>query len=125
VKKIENIAQNYSMTIDGEDFILNYRKNDKFLPIPKLQDREDIIKRAHLLGHFKSESTYNFLREKYYWKNMLNQIEKIIKRCDKCHRHCQEKPTEHPAKASEVLGLGDKIGIDLTFGLPETTEGYI
>ncbi len=68
--------------------------------------------------------TYNFLKDKYYWRNMLNHIEKIVKKCDKCHRHFQEKPTKHPAKASEVLGLGDKIGIDLTFWLHDTTDGY-
>lgn len=32
---------------------------------------------------------------------------------------------EHPAKALEVTGLFDRIGLDLTFGLPESPEGYI
>ncbi len=36
VKRIENIAHNYSMIIDSDDFILNYKKNNIFLPMPRI-----------------------------------------------------------------------------------------
>jgi hypothetical protein len=53
---------------------------------------------------------------------MKEDIERVIKACEVCHRNHLVTATEH--RALEVTGIFDRIGIDLTFGLPETSEGY-
>ena len=58
-----------------------YRKNvneTKYYKVPTLEERVKLIEKAHLLGHFQLTSTYNRLREDYYWYDMLNDIKKYI-----------------------------------------------
>ena len=94
------------------------------LEIPKIEDRIPLIKAVHLLGHFKTQTTYNRLREKYYWRNMVNDITHYVKHCVTCLKHDFSSVKNHSALAIPITGIFDRIGVDLVFGLPETDEGY-
>ena len=123
--RVQKLAENYQM--DGEK--LKYRKdnlNPEFnLEVPKINTRHDIIRRTHLLGHFAVHTVLNQLKEKYYWKNMIKDIEFIVGNCMQCLRHQKTPINEHPALAIPISGIMDRIGMDLVFGLPETSEGYV
>lgn len=110
--------------MDGD--VIKYRKNieDDYLVVPKPAERQEIIKTAHLLGHFAIGSVYDRLRTKYFWKNMIKDIENVVKQCRPCLRHQKTPIQEHPALAIPVTGLMDRIDMDLVFGLPETENGY-
>ena len=56
---------------------------------------------------------------------MMVQIITVLKQCETCARNKKESELNHPAIALKVTGLFDRVGIDLTFGLPESSEGYI
>jgi hypothetical protein len=56
---------------------------------------------------------------------MLDDIEKHIKTCEVCARNQKTREVNNPANSLKVLGIFDLIGIDLVFGLPETSDGYI
>ena len=112
-------------TIDEKEQIW-YRRNatDAYKKVPKPSERLEVATKAHLLGHFQVESTLNRLKEQYYWRNMVRDVELVVSQCEECRKEHRVVPMEHPAKALEVSGIFDRIGMDLTFGPPTTTEGY-
>ncbi len=60
-----------------DDKIWIIRKG-KELEIPNPKERREIIMKAHLLGHFQKMSTCHRLKDKYFWKHMLDDNEKHI-----------------------------------------------
>ena len=82
----------------------------------------DILKRSHddpLGGHFEIRKTYEKLKEKYYWKQIIENIKEYISSCDICQRYKgTEKGEElHPIKVNRIF---ERIGIDIVGPLPET-----
>jgi hypothetical protein len=109
-----------------DDKLLYKPDNNKeeFLIVPKKEERRDVIEKAHLLGHFQTEATAARVREKYFWRGMVKDIERIIKLCKQCKEYKVSRVIDHPAKALEILSIFHRIGLDLVFGLPLTPEGY-
>jgi len=120
IKRVLNNAKSYCY----KDEKIWYKRNGKELEVPRPEERHEIIIKAHLLGHFQKFSTYNRLKDKYFWRNMIGDIEKAIKRCDNCIRNQKVPEVNNPANTLVVEGIFDRVGIDLVFGLPETKEGY-
>jgi hypothetical protein len=122
VKRIEKLAEQFSF----RDNKIIYRKSEdeEEKIVPKPEEREDIGKRAHQMGHFQVEATEQKVRLNYYWKKLRQDVEKIVANWEQCLRNHAVIPMEHPSKATEITGIFDRIGIDLTFGLTETKEGY-
>jgi hypothetical protein len=57
-----------------------YSKNpetDEFRETPMERERNQLIMQAHALGHFSIVETYNRLKEKFYWRNMMKDITKL------------------------------------------------
>jgi len=124
VKRVEKLCKLYTFE---DDHIWRYSQtNDgtKKLKVPKIQDRHELIKKAHLLGHFGTQSTKERLQESYWWKGMTKDVEHMVDNCLTCGRHKLESVKESPAKALEVTGIFERIGMDLVVGLPTTSEGF-
>jgi transposase InsO family protein len=121
VKSIDKKLEHYKM----EDNVISIKKDNKWKVIPFKEDRIRLIEQSHLLGHFGIDTTLSRLEENYYWKGMLNQVEKFIKKCLPCARNKNFKPIEHPAKALPVNGIFDRVAMDITGNFPRTKEGYI
>lgn len=122
IKRIMRIVSKYSYS--NEDNIFFIHKDNKWKTVPKLELRRDLILKAHCLGHFENETVYNRLKEKYFWKGMIKDIDHFVKRCTTCQRMKTMTPIEHGAKAFAVNGIFERIGMDLTGGFPESQEGY-
>ena len=45
--------------------------------------------------------------------------------CVVCTRVESKGTAELPAQSPKILGIFENLGVDLTFGLPRTSEGYI
>ena len=123
--RVTKLAEKIILRESEDKDNLFFKHLDKELYIPRVEQRSDLVERMHLLGHFGAETTYNRLKERYYWMSMMNDVKDIVGKCDNCHVYKNKPTVEHPAKALEVLQLGDRVGIDLTFGLPETSDGYL
>jgi len=121
IKRITSLVQKYLYQNDK----LYVIKDDRTLEIPKLEERLPLIEKAHALGHFQAESTYNGLKEKFYWKRMLDDIRNVIKQCLPCQRNNKMVVKYHPAIAIKVGNVFDRIQVDLVLGLMETPDGYI
>jgi hypothetical protein len=123
-KRVKKIAAHYKI----ENDIIYYFPDPEDMTIskmvPKIENRKEINRAAHLPGHFSIEKTIPEIKKKYYWKNMLKDIEYIIKTCMICLRHQTSATQNHPALALPITGIFDRIGIDCVFGLPETNDGF-
>ena len=122
VKRIDKLSKSY--TFDGKE--IKYRRypdeNWKIVPPPAM--RIELINKAHLIGHFQVQSTWDRLKTDYYWRKMKDQIAHVLRQCEVCARNEREATLNHPAIALRVGGIFDRVGIDLVFGLPETSENY-
>lgn len=123
IKRIQRESKKYFWK--DENLWLKTNEEIKERKIPKLEDRETITKEIHAIGHFDEEATYLRLKQKYYWKNMRETCKKIHRNCLECLRNNKCKIINHPALAIPILGIFDKICLDLSFGFEQTPEGYI
>jgi aldehyde:ferredoxin oxidoreductase len=67
--------------------ILYKIKEDKLLRVIRRYEFEGLMYMMHnheLSAHFGIKATQDKIREKYYWKNMLKDIEIYVKSCDSC-----------------------------------------
>ena len=120
VKRVNKLALLYKY--DGTNVL--YLKGEKWLKVPPIQDRHELILKAHLMGHFQSLTTYNRLKEDYFWRKMREQVDLVIKQCAECARNQKEKPYSHPAIAMTTENVLDCVGIDLVLGL-SNDHGHI
>ena len=60
----------------------------------------------------------------FIWSSIVADVENFISKCMRCHKHNTFKRISAPALALPIKGSSDRIGIDLVFGLPVTTDGY-
>ena len=121
-KRVQKCEKNFRFIEDH----LWYRKNEdkEFKIMPKIDERESIIKDAHLIGHFAINETYSRIKEKYYWFHMLENIKFVIRNCLPCLRNQRAPILEHMAQALPINGIFDRIGLDLVLGFPQTESGY-
>lgn len=124
IKRVEKKAQHFSL----ENDVLKYRKelNGQFnLFVPPKSLRNEIITFYHLMGHFAKRATYKRINSRYYWPNMIKDIEQSLSKCTECIKFNKEKVFNHPAIALEVDNIFDRIGMDLVLGLPKTSRGNV
>ena len=58
------------------------------------------------------------LAERYYWPAMEKDIKKVIGECETCHRNNRKAKETHVLRNVPLGDLFERVGIDLTFGLP-------
>jgi hypothetical protein len=68
IRRINKLIPNYKF----KNNVISFRKNESenWRVIPKPEERVDLINKAHLIGHFQVQSTYERLKPDYYWKKM-------------------------------------------------------
>lgn len=130
IKELESESENIRtshFTIQND---LLYHKNangDLQLVIPRSQTLE-ILKQCHdnaLAGHMGLKRTYALIRERFFWRNMRDEIIKYVQTCDKCQkRKASNKRSQgfiEPIPIAE--DVFDNIGIDLIDKLPISRTG--
>ena len=123
VKRIDKLTQHYKWNDNKVWYKIDPDK-EEYVIVPRRDERKGIIENAHLLGHFQADATASRVKEKYYWRGINKDVEKVIKLCKQCKEYKTERVVDHPAKATEIVTVFQRIGLDLVFGLPITTEGY-
>jgi len=107
-----------------ENNIIYVLRENSWKEIPLKEHRNKIIEQNHLLCHFGAQTTFDRIEKEYYWKNMMKQIEEYIKKCLPCIRNNSMIPLNHPAKATIIRNLFDRIAMDISGGFPESKNGY-
>ena len=73
-------------------------------------------------AHLGVNSTYEKIKERYYWPKMFEDVRKYIESCDNCQR--REKTKRREELLPQKIGVPfDKIGIDIKGPLPLTRKG--
>jgi hypothetical protein len=122
-KNVVDKAKHYKFQDDKLWFRKDVTQNT-YLEVPTRQQRYDIIKREHLLGHFQSATVDTAISQKYFWPKMRDDITHFIQRCVPCNRNHPIAMKEHSAQAINPVNIFDRICADLIVGLPETHNGY-
>lgn len=120
---LKKVARLYSVE-NGKIYYTSTTEDSTKVLVPEPEVRTDILKRAHLLGHFQKAATFNRLRQHYYWPSMKQEVEETIDNCLPCARHSNGRKLAHELHNLPITGIFDRVGIDCVFGFPETIEGY-
>lgn len=117
LRRVEKLAKHFKIEIDnlGQEKLF-HTDGDKSLLVPKINERDELIRAAHLLGHFQVETTVKRLQENYFWKGMRKDVERIVKACTICLRNDKASIINHEAKALEISNIFGRCGIDITGG---------
>jgi hypothetical protein len=87
-------------------------------------DRKDVLKKAHLLGHFGREAIFKRITsEGFWWPNIRKDIEAELKQCDECLKFNVAKQGFHPASFIMSFIPWDHVMIDTSTNLPVSTDG--
>jgi len=120
IKRVEKLAEKYSFV--NNKILVKTKDGDRV--VPGFFERDDIIEKAHLLGHFQAETTAKRVKTSYWWRGLEKDVERVIGKCVNCKENHRTVPLEHPALATVIREVGERVGIDLAFGLPVSTNGY-
>ena len=118
-RTIKEFIEEKFTTIDGVDYFVdgnNYRKL-----VTDTKEKLQLIFQAHSIGHEGYYKTYQRLKKSYYWNNMVNDIKRIIGKCEKCQLNKSQpypEPTED--KPTEVEGPFTHLGLDIIGPLSKT-----
>jgi hypothetical protein len=83
VKRIEKQAQHFKL-VDNRLFYRRDIEDDFYsLEYPKIAVRNSIAMDAHIIGHFQVQTTYERIKDKFYWKNMMKTIKEVVDSCGK------------------------------------------
>ena len=68
-----------------------YKQNKKgrLVKVLKKDEIDSVLWMIHnhpTAGHFGVENTYEKIKERFYWKGMLEDIKQYVKYCDVCQR---------------------------------------
>ena len=122
-KILKNIDQNNGYRIEYD--ILYKVKDDKKLKVIRRYELEGVMQLMHdhpTAAHFGIESTYNRIKERYWWKGMRKDIEAYVKTCKQCQMRGKPRGDNelHPIGVKEPFY---QIGIDFVGPLPITQKG--
>eukprot|EP00833_Pecoramyces_ruminatium_P001297 jgi/Orpsp1_1/1175329/evm.model.c7180000053428.1 len=101
-------------------------KEDKILFVTKIlvtdvNERIKLILEAHEIGHEGYYKTYQRLRKCYYWNSMVNDIKRIISKCNKCQLNkSQPYPEPYENILTEIEGPFTHLGLDIIGPLKKT-----
>ena len=121
IKEIEELKGKYQL----EKGILYKLKDGKRLKVIRKYEFEGIMYLMHdheLSAHFGRKTTYEKVKEKYWWKGMIKDIEEYVKTCDNCQRR-NKLIGKHELNPIEVKEPFHMIEIDVVGPLSETTNG--
>jgi len=120
-KVIKEFIEEKFTTIDGVEYFIdgnNYRKL-----VTDVNEKLKLILEAHNIGHEGYYKTYQRLRKSYYWNDMVNDIKRIISKCDNCQLNRPQvypEPTEDIP--TEVEGPFTHLGLDIIGPLTKTSN---
>ena len=116
---IRDFIQEKFTTIDGIDYFIDGNTYRKL--VTDVNEKLKLILEAHKVGHEGYYKTYQRLRKSYYWNDMVNDIKRIISKCEKCQLNRPQpypEPTENiPTK---VEGPFTHLGLDIIGPLVKT-----
>ena len=120
-KLVEKESKNYKFL--GKTMWYKH-KEDVWAIVPHPDERQEIVERVHLLGHFSTAITRERLSHEFWWRHLNRDIDDVIASCGPCQRNKLVPANFNPAKAMQVSRLNEVVQFDCIWGLPKDSEGY-
>ena len=76
-----------------------------------------------LSGHRGIQTTYNKIRDRYFWKNMYNEVSNYCNTCQECNKKKVTNEIKAPLQPIPTERPFQTIGMDLIGPLPTTEVG--
>jgi len=112
-KVVKEFMEEKFTTIDGIEYFVDGNTYRKL--ITDTNEKVKLILEAHGIGHEGYNKTYQRLRKSYYWNNMVNDIKRIISKCEQCQLN---RPKAYPEPTedipTEVEGPFTHLGLDIS-----------
>ena len=112
-KVVKEFMEEKFTTIDGIEYFIDGNTYRKL--ITDTNEKVKLILEAHGIGHEGYNKTYQRLRKSYYWNNMVNDIKRIISKCEQCQLN---RPKAYPEPTedipTEVEGPFTHLGLDIS-----------
>jgi hypothetical protein len=121
VKQVLKVSLSYVWRNETVFFVGG--ENARQLIVPPPAKREEIVNRAHVLGHFDAMAVIARIREHFYWPRMVLEVKRIVGQCRVCQRHNIAHITHGVPQSLEVSGLFERVGMDIITSLPMTEQG--
>jgi len=113
VEKLEKYSKNY--VFNGINLFYSEDQLQFNKIVPPLEKRKDIIMTAHLCGHFQTQTTYDRLKDRFYWPYMYKDIAEEISKCMSCVRNEPKRSFHTPAQSIPIGKIFDMVSIDLYY----------
>lgn len=124
VRNVKKLAQVYSLAPSGA--LLFQLPDGSTRVTPPVADREDIVRRAHLTGHFQVQATLDRVAAEYHWPRMAALVQRVVHQCEACLRTREGPDVNHPARVTTpATELFQRVAVDLVFGFPPTERGNV
>lgn len=105
---------------------LEWEAEQRGMRIPPLEERAEILQRAHVAGHFGVNGTYATVqRLGYWWPGLRRQIQDMVVKCAPCMRFNVAKESYHPLQSIEADAPWDHVQFDLLGPLPQDDGGWL
>jgi hypothetical protein len=121
-KELQKKSERYEEKIGS---LYRKSKDGKLQKVLRENELDTVLWMMHnhpTAGHFGIDNTYEKIKERFYWKNMKEDIKQYIKFCDACQRR-GKKGGQGYLNTIKVEGPFEKIGIDFVGPLSRTEKG--
>jgi hypothetical protein len=131
VRVISKLAPRYKLS--GNKFFIEQKRFDKstnehkkkWLEVPPIDKRLNIIARCHNLGHYQKDITLERIEEEgFSWFYIKKDIVVFIGNCMPCNRCEKYHHRFHKAQIYQVNGYNSIVHMDCVWGLPTTIKGH-
>lgn len=94
---------------------------------PPEEERAQIIKDAHEVGHFGIESCVQHIHTYYalHWNTIYQDVKKALSSCRECAMHNVSRKGFNPARSIVSFQTMDHVAFDLCGPLPVTDKGNV
>lgn len=119
---IKQFLEKSFVNIDNEKYLKTNGELRKV--IQSNEEKIKLILDAHCIGHEGTEKTYERLKRKYYWKNMIKDIYIFVKTCHQCQLFRPKPVNLHNESIRSEPGKPfTTVGLDIVGPLPITKRG--
>ncbi|KXZ41350.1 hypothetical protein GPECTOR_528g522 [Gonium pectorale] len=108
--RVRKRAARYTLEDDRLYKLASDRKTRVRVPQPS--EREAIMKEAHDLGHFGLTKTYDFIRDRFWWEGMKEDIRQFVRGCAQCAGDKLKLLKNMPLRPLPIVPMWHRVHVD-------------
>ena len=122
VKRARKRAKNYFID-QGNVYKLAKGPNEKPRRVPPSQERHQLLKEVHSLGHMGVTKCAQMLGKRLFWHNMYQDIAEYVRSCEVCKQRKVKFITYPELQSIEPEGLFSMVALDTLGAFPVSAAG--